>query len=117
MSRKTKAAARAAGRTSDLKVGVTIFLQDGIQSLWDNGIFQNAGFLLMLLKQSRMFSKTFLVNGGPGMPENSKEFLSNSPVPVLTMDEAAVIREADAVSKRIWNKVGPVQIPRLPRPK
>lgn len=36
---------------------------------------------------------------------------------VLTMDEAAVIREADAVSKRIWNKVGPVQIPRLPRPK
>ena len=36
---------------------------------------------------------------------------------VLTMDEAAVIREADAVSKRIWNKVGPVAIPRLPRPK
>ena len=95
MSRKTKAAARAAGRTSDLKVGVTIFLQDGIQSLWDNGIFQNAGFLLMLLKQSRMFSKTFLVNGGPGMPENSKEFLSNSPVPVLTMDEA--MNELDVI--------------------
>jgi 5-methylthioadenosine/S-adenosylhomocysteine deaminase len=36
---------------------------------------------------------------------------------VLTMDEAAIIREADAVSKRIWNKVGPVAIPRLPRPK
>jgi 5-methylthioadenosine/S-adenosylhomocysteine deaminase len=36
---------------------------------------------------------------------------------VLTMDEAAIIREADAVSKRIWNKVGPVTIPRLPRPK
>ena len=36
---------------------------------------------------------------------------------VLTMDEAAVIREADAVSKRIWNKVGPVSVPRLPRPK
>jgi 5-methylthioadenosine/S-adenosylhomocysteine deaminase len=36
---------------------------------------------------------------------------------VLTMDEAAVIREADAVSKRIWNKVGPVTVPRLPRPK
>jgi 5-methylthioadenosine/S-adenosylhomocysteine deaminase len=34
---------------------------------------------------------------------------------VLTMDETAVIREADAVSKRIWNKVGPVPIPRLPR--
>ncbi len=36
---------------------------------------------------------------------------------VLTMDESAIIREADAVSKRIWNKVGPVAIPRLPRPK
>ncbi len=36
---------------------------------------------------------------------------------VLTMDEGAIIREADAVSKRIWNKVGPVTVPRLPRPK
>lgn len=36
---------------------------------------------------------------------------------VLTMDEGAIIREADGVSKRIWNKVGPVAIPRLPRPK
>ena len=36
---------------------------------------------------------------------------------VLTMDEGAVIREADAVGKRIWNQVGPVSIPQLPRPK
>jgi len=36
---------------------------------------------------------------------------------VLTMDETEIIREADAVSKRIWNKVGPVNVPRLPRPK
>ena len=36
---------------------------------------------------------------------------------VLTMDEQAVLREADAVGKRIWNKVGPVNVPRLPRPK
>ena len=36
---------------------------------------------------------------------------------VLTMDEAAIVRDADAVSKRIWNKIGPVSIPRLPRPK
>ena len=95
MSRQNKSANPAAKRTTDLKVGVTIFLRDGIQTLWDNGIFQNAGFLLMLLKESRMFSKTFLVNGGPGMPENSKEFLSNSPVPVLTMDEA--MNELDVI--------------------
>ena len=36
---------------------------------------------------------------------------------VLTMDEAATLREADAVSKRIWEKVGAVNVPRLPRPK
>jgi 5-methylthioadenosine/S-adenosylhomocysteine deaminase len=35
---------------------------------------------------------------------------------VLTMDEQAILREADAVGKRIWNKVGPVTVPRLPRP-
>jgi cytosine/adenosine deaminase-related metal-dependent hydrolase len=35
---------------------------------------------------------------------------------VLTMDEQAIVREADAVGKRIWSKVGPVTVPRLPRP-
>jgi cytosine/adenosine deaminase-related metal-dependent hydrolase len=35
---------------------------------------------------------------------------------VLTLDEQAVLREADAVGRRIWNQVGPVNIPRLPRP-
>jgi cytosine/adenosine deaminase-related metal-dependent hydrolase len=34
---------------------------------------------------------------------------------VLTMDEQAILREADAVGKRIWSKVGPVNVPRLPR--
>jgi cytosine/adenosine deaminase-related metal-dependent hydrolase len=36
---------------------------------------------------------------------------------VLTMDEDAVVREADTVGRRIWNQIGPVNIPRLPRPK
>ncbi|MBM3809844.1 MAG: amidohydrolase family protein [Acidimicrobiia bacterium] len=35
---------------------------------------------------------------------------------VLTMDEGAILRQAAEVSKRIWDKVGPVTIPRLPRP-
>jgi cytosine/adenosine deaminase-related metal-dependent hydrolase len=35
---------------------------------------------------------------------------------VLTLDEPALLREADAVGKRIWNQVGPVSVPRLPRP-
>ena len=37
---------------------------------------------------------------------------------VLTMDEDSIIREADAVGRRIWSKVleaGPLTVPRLPR--
>ncbi len=37
---------------------------------------------------------------------------------VLTMDEESIIREADAVGKRIWSQVleaGPLRVPRLPR--
>ena len=30
---------------------------------------------------------------------------------VLTMDEDAIVREADAVGRRIWKQVGPVAIP------
>jgi len=39
---------------------------------------------------------------------------------VLTMDEAAVVAEADKVGRRIWDQVkaaGPITVPRLPRPK
>lgn len=39
---------------------------------------------------------------------------------VLTMDEDSIIREADAVGRRIWGKVleaGPLEVPRLPRPR
>lgn len=38
---------------------------------------------------------------------------------VLTMDEDAIVREADAVGRRIWSTVleaGPLPVPRLPRP-
>ena len=37
---------------------------------------------------------------------------------VLTMDEEAIIKEADAVGRRVWGKVleaGPLNVPRLPR--
>ncbi len=39
---------------------------------------------------------------------------------VLTMDEEAIIKEADAVGRRVWGKVleaGPLNVPRLPRPR
>ena len=39
---------------------------------------------------------------------------------VLTMDEESIIKQADAVGRRVWTKVleaGPVPVPRLPRPR
>jgi cytosine/adenosine deaminase-related metal-dependent hydrolase len=39
---------------------------------------------------------------------------------VLTVDEGAIIAEADRVGRRIWNQVraaGPINVPRLPRPR
>jgi cytosine/adenosine deaminase-related metal-dependent hydrolase len=39
---------------------------------------------------------------------------------VLTMDEDAIVKEADAVGRRVWGKVletGPLNVPRLPRPR
>ena len=38
---------------------------------------------------------------------------------VLTMDEESIIREADAVGRRVWGQIleaGPIAVPRLPRP-
>jgi cytosine/adenosine deaminase-related metal-dependent hydrolase len=66
--------------------------------------------------------KPYLVPAGRGHPSDIEsvmvdgEFIMRNNK-VLTMDEAAVIREADAVSRRIWDKVGPVSVPRLPRPR
>ena len=71
-----------------LRVGVTLFLREGQQSLWENGIFQNCFFLLTLLRKSRRIEHCFIVNGGPGDPASAGDFLSASPVPVMTLDEA-----------------------------
>jgi hypothetical protein len=94
--------------TRKLKVGVTLFLREGTQSLWENGIYQNCGFLLMLLAQSNHIDRCFIVNGGPGRPEDSKEFLSNSPAPVITMDQAMgeldVIIELSAQINPEWGQ-------------
>ena len=77
------------------RVGLTTYIRDGQHSLWENGIHQNGFFLLMLLSKSDKFEKLFLVNGGPGKPGEAKDFLSISPAPVITMDEA--MNEVDII--------------------
>lgn len=98
-------AMNTAGR--QLKVGVSIFVRKGEQSLWENGIFQNCLFLVMLLMRSPLVSQAYLVTGGgDGGPEDAKGFLQDSPVPVIDMAAAAqeldVMIEMSAQLGREW---------------
>ena len=58
-----------------LRVGISIFVRKGEQSLWENGIFQNCLFLVLLLLKAPNVSATFLVFGAamamPPMPAGS----------------------------------------------
>lgn len=79
---------KACGQAGGLRVGVTIFIRDNTQSLWENGIFQNCFFMVELLAQSKILSKVVLVNGGPGDPAAAGDFLSHTPAPVISLTEA-----------------------------
>lgn len=89
-----------------LNVGVTIFLRKGNQSLWENGIFQNCYFLLMLLNRSPIVERAFLVNGGDGTIDETNDFQAMSPAPVIDMNGAMekldVIIELSAQLNADW---------------
>lgn len=91
-----------------LKVGVTLYVRDGAQSLWENGIFQNCYFLLMLLARSPAIERCFIVNGGPGDPAQAGDFLEHAPAPVITMaqahNELDVIIELSAQLDPAWGR-------------
>jgi hypothetical protein len=78
-----------------LKVGVTLYVRRGQQSLWENGIFQNCFFLVNLLQKSPRISAAYLVNGGDGDAREAGDFLALAPAPVIDMDTA--MRELDIV--------------------
>jgi hypothetical protein len=71
-----------------LKVGVTLFLRAGHQSIWENGIFQNCFFLVSLLQASPLIEAAYLVNGGDGKPEDAKDFLELATAPVIDLTQA-----------------------------
>ncbi|WP_439890871.1 DUF2827 domain-containing protein [Ralstonia sp. 25C] len=90
-----------------LRVGVSIYVRKGQQSLWENGIYQNCIFLVMLLMRSPIVSETYLVaGGGDGKPEDAGAFLADSPVPLIDMETAAstldVMIEMSAQLNRDW---------------
>ncbi|MBR8334153.1 DUF2827 domain-containing protein [Burkholderia ambifaria] len=71
-----------------LKVGITLFVRTGVQSIWENGIFQNCFFLAMLLKRSPVVDAVYLVNGGDGTEADARQFLEMSPAPLVDLDTA-----------------------------
>lgn len=94
--------------SAGLSIGVTLFIREGQQSLWENGIFQNCHFLLMLLQRSPAVGRCFIVNGGPGDPAQAGDFLADAPAPVLSMQEAMteldVIIELSAQLSPDWGR-------------
>jgi Protein of unknown function (DUF2827) len=92
--------------TGRLNVGVSIHVRKGTQSLWENGIFQNCLFLVMLLMRMPDVDKVFLVAGGDGSNEDARNFLGESPAPVIDMDTAMerldLMIEMSAQLKREW---------------
>lgn len=71
-----------------LRVGVTLYVRLGQQSLWENGIFQNCFFLTLLLARSPAIEAAFIVNGGDGDPAQAGDFLALAPVPVIDLPTA-----------------------------
>jgi hypothetical protein len=71
-----------------IKVGISIFIRKGTQSMWENGIFQNCVFLAELLERIPFVEQVFLVAGGASPEEVSAGFLDQSPVPLIDLSSA-----------------------------
>jgi hypothetical protein len=97
----------ATDKRHNLKVGVSLFVRKGQQSLWENGIFQNCLFLVMLLKQVPSISEVYLVvGGGGGDVDDAKGFIDDSPAPLIDLSDAAnrldLMIEMSAQLSRDW---------------
>ena len=90
-----------------LKVGISLFVRKGEQSIWENGIFQNCLFLAMLLLRAPNIAAVYLVfGGGDGGSEDARRFITDSPAPMIDMTEASevldVMIEMSAQLNRDW---------------
>jgi hypothetical protein len=71
-----------------LRVGVTLYVRDEQQTIWENGIFQNSFFLLSLLKKAPVVEWSCLVAGGPGDPANASDLMKHADAEIISMTEA-----------------------------
>jgi hypothetical protein len=104
---KNQAGAENRSVPERLRVGVSIYVRKGEQSLWENGIYQNCLFLVMLLLKAPNVVETYLVmGGGDGDTADARRFMADSPVPIIDMDAATekldVMIEMSAQLNRDW---------------
>lgn len=89
-----------------LRVGVTLHLRRGEQSIWENGIFQNCAFLVQLLEKSPAVGRAVLVNGGDADAAADAMMLGGTGITVMGLAEAMhsldVVIEMNALLSEEW---------------
>jgi hypothetical protein len=91
-----------------LRIGVSIHLRQGQQSIWENGIFQNCAFLVQLLAKSPAVKKAVLVNGGDATIVPDAMMLGRTGISVISLTEAMqsldVMIEMSALLPDEWSR-------------
>ncbi len=108
MARSQRRGSVASASQARLRVGVTLFIRDEHQSIWENGIFQNAFFLLSLLQKAPAVEWCCLVAGGPGDPAKASDLLKHAGAEIIDMTEAMerldVVIELSAQLDAQWGR-------------
>jgi hypothetical protein len=91
-----------------LRVGVSLHIREGSQSMWENGIFQNCAFLVQLLNRSPAVEKAVLVNGSGVAVVPDGLMLEGSGLAMIGLDEAQhsldVVIEMSALLPLDWTQ-------------
>jgi hypothetical protein len=89
-----------------LRVGVTLHLRQGNQSIWENGIFQNCAFFVQLLQNSPAVERAVLVNGGDAETPADSMMLKETGLEILSLTQAMqsldVVFEMSALLPEEW---------------
>ena len=67
-----------------IRVGITLLVRKGAQSVWENGIFQNVFFLAQTLSASPHIAQASIVCCGDGNAEDRARFMRTLQSPGLT---------------------------------
>jgi len=78
-----------------LRVGVTLHVRNGFQSIWENGIFQNCAFLVQLLNNSPVVAQAVLVvNHATPVPPNDAMMLKDMGLEIMALPQAMTTLDA-----------------------